>query len=113
MQQYTKKIKREIRKLAKLAHRRELVEVLKDLESKFGDWEDEEMDAFELDHEIYLYHVQKSRAIFKKYNNDGQLDMAVSSAAARGVLEKNELSDELFELLEPVIKRYGGSFDRF
>jgi creatinine amidohydrolase/Fe(II)-dependent formamide hydrolase-like protein len=108
MQEYSKKIKREIRTLSEKAYKRELVNALSDLQEKFSNWNDQKIDVFQLDHEIYLYHVKTSRAIFKKYNNDGQLDMAVASAAARGVLEIEELSDELHEALKPVIKRFSG-----
>ena len=108
MQEYNKKMKREIRNLAERAYKRELENVLTDLQDKFTNWDEQKIDAFQLDHEIYLYHVKTSRAIFKKYNNDGQLDMAVASAAARGILKSEELSDELHEALKPVIKRFGG-----
>jgi hypothetical protein len=108
MQEYNKKIIREIRTLAEKAYKRELENALTDLQDKFIDWDEQKIDAFKLDHEIYVYHVKTSRAIFKKYNNDGQLDMAVASAAARGIIESEELSDELREALKPVIKRFGG-----
>lgn len=108
MQEYSKKIKREIRTLAEKAYKRELEKALSELEDKFINWNNQKIDVFQLDHEIYLYHVKTSRAIFKKYNNDDQLDMAVASAAARGVLEIEELSDELLDALKPVIKRFSG-----
>ena len=108
MQKYNKKIKKEIRRLAEIAHKRELENALVDLKQKFSDWDNKELDTFKLDHEIYLYHVQTSRAIFKKYNNDNQLDMAVSSAAARGIIEKEEIDEEVYEILKPIINRFGG-----
>ena len=108
MQGYNKKMKKEIRSLAEIAHKRELENSLKDLQDKFRKWNKKKIDVMQLDHEIYVYHVKTSRAIFKKYNNDNQLDMAVSSAAARGIIESEELSDELQEALKPVIKRFGG-----
>jgi creatinine amidohydrolase/Fe(II)-dependent formamide hydrolase-like protein len=108
MQEYSKNIKREIRRLAEKAYKIELENALSDLQDKFSNWNDQKIDVFQLDHEIYLYHVKTSRAIFKKYNNDGQLDMAVASAAARGILEIEELSDGLLDALKPVIKRFSG-----
>jgi len=56
-----------------------------------------------------LYHVQTSRAIFRKYNNDNQLDMAVSSAVARGIIAKEEIDEEVYEMLKPIINRFGGN----
>ncbi|ADQ13744.1 hypothetical protein [Halanaerobium hydrogeniformans] len=108
MQNYSKDLKKEIRQLAKIAHKRELENELSDLQEKFKEWEDKKMNVFELDHEIYIYHVKISRAIFKRYNNDGQLDMVVASAVARGIIEIEELSEKLLDSLKAIINRFGG-----
>ena len=109
MQKYNKETKKEIRRLAELAHKRELNNALADLKDKFTSWDNDQLDTFQLDHEIYLYHVQTSRAIFRKYNNDSQLDMAVSSAVGRGIIAKEEIEEEVYEMLKPIINRFGGN----
>ena len=69
MYDFSKTTKKEIRRLAALAHERELEKALADLNLKFKQWEKEKLDSFELDSEIHKFHNKISREIFKKYNS--------------------------------------------
>ncbi len=89
MSGYSKKAKKEIRRLAGLAHDRELEKALSDLNLKFKQWEKKELDPFELDDEIPKFHNKISREIFKKYNSYNMEDHFVAIAIVNGIIDKD------------------------
>lgn len=105
MNNYSKKTKKEIRRLAGLAHERELEKVLADLNLKFKQWEKNELDPFELDNEIHRFHSKISREIFKKYNSYDMEDYFVAIAIANGIIDKDEVNSEAYQELELLIER--------
>ena len=64
----TKKQKAELRRLAGLAHERELSEALTNLESEFGRWRIGEISVFELNDRIHEFHHGLSRDLYKLYD---------------------------------------------
>ena len=105
MNGYSKKTKKEIRRLAGLAHERELEKALADLNLKFKQWENEELDSFELDDEIHHFHNKISREIFKKYNSYNMKDHFVAAAIVNGIIDKDEVDPEAYKELELLIER--------
>jgi hypothetical protein len=105
MNGYSKKTKKEIRRLTGLAHERELEKALADLNLKFKQWENEELDSFELDDEIHHFHNKTSREIFKKYNSSDMEDHYVAIAIAKGIIDKDEVDPEAYQELESLIEK--------
>ena len=105
MKVYSKKTKKEIRRLSELAHERELEKALSELQLKFKQWENNELDPFELDHEIHIFHSKTSREIFKRYNDGIMTDYVVAIAIARDIIDKEEVDPEAYQELELLIER--------
>jgi hypothetical protein len=105
MKGYSKKTKKEIRRLSELAHERELEKALSDLQLKFKQWENNKLDSFELDHEIHQFHNKTSRDIFNRYNERTMADFFVALAITRNVIDKEEVDPEAYQELELLIER--------
>jgi len=105
MKVYSKKTKKEIRRLSELAHERELEKALSELQLKFKQWENNELDPLELDHEIHIFHSKTSREIFKRYNERTMTDFFVALAITRGIIDKEEVDPEAYQELELLIER--------
>ncbi|MFW5873711.1 MAG: hypothetical protein ACOCVD_03440 [Bacillota bacterium] len=105
MKGYSKETKKEIKRLAELAHQRELEKALSDLKLKFKQWENNELDPFELDDEIHQFHNKTSREIFKKYNDRDMKDHFVAIAIAYGIIDKKEVEPQAYQEIELLIER--------
>ena len=105
MNGYSKKTKKEIRRLSELAHERELEKALSELQLKFKQWEKNELDPFELNHEIHQFHNKTSRELFKRYNDGTMTDYVVAIAITRGIIDKEEVDPEAYQELEFLIER--------
>ncbi|HUJ11761.1 MAG TPA: hypothetical protein VL171_17260 [Verrucomicrobiae bacterium] len=99
---FTKAQKREIRRLAGLAHERELSAAARELQSEFERWQRGEIDVFVLNDKIHKFHDGVSRDLFKQYAM-GQPYWSLASAIARGVLKESEVSPSILEDLRSVI----------
>jgi hypothetical protein len=99
---FTKAERREIRRLAGLAHERELRSAAADLHAKFKEWRDGKIDVFALNEHIHKYHDGISRELYKRYAM-GEAHWSVASAIARGVLQETEVLPALVENLRNVI----------
>lgn len=105
MNAYSKKTKKEVRRLAALAHERELKKALSDLNVKFKQWGKKELDSFELDSEIHKFHNKISREIFKKYNSYDMKDHFIAIAIVNGIIDKSEVDPEAYQELKLLIER--------
>lgn len=109
MNAYSKKTKKEVRRLAAFAHERELKKALSDLNVKFKQWEKEKLDSFELDSEIHKFHNKISRENFKKYNSYDMKEHFVSIAIAKGIIDKDEVDPEAYQELKSLIEKINDS----
>lgn len=64
---------------------------------------DREISAFDLADSVHHFHDYTARDLYKRYS-DGRNSFAVPSAIVRGIIQRSEVSTELLELLEPVLK---------
>ncbi len=94
--------RRELRRLAGLGHERELTLALKRLEESFQLWREGKLEPYELNELIHDYHQGEQREIWARYKRGNEVP-TVARAIALGLLEKEELSPQLFEELEPVV----------
>ncbi|HXI55938.1 MAG TPA: hypothetical protein VNO55_07760 [Polyangia bacterium] len=99
----TKSQRRRIRDLAGTAYDRELSRELTALEEHFGRWRRGEIDAHELSDQVHRFHQGPNRRLFLLYAGS-DLDTAVASAIARGILSEDEASPEIVDLLGVSIK---------
>lgn len=101
---YSKSARCKLRKLAGVAHERQLAVALEKLYEQFNAWRDHRIDAFELNDRIHAFHQRTSREIWKLYNSAGQEDILVARALKSGLLTEDEIGKELVDLLEPIIR---------
>lgn len=105
MNDYSKTTKKEIKRLAKLAHERELEKALSNLYSKFKHWENNDLDSFELDKEIHKYYNKTSKEIFKKYNSNDLIDYFVAIAIVNNIIKKSEIEEKAYQDLQLLIEK--------
>jgi hypothetical protein len=103
MRSFTKAQRREIRRLAGLAHERELDTAAGQLQSEFDRWRRREIDVFVLNDHIHKFHDGTSRDLYKRYAM-GEAEWSVASAIAREVLKESEIDRSILEALRSVIE---------
>jgi hypothetical protein len=98
-QSLTKAQRREVRRLAGVAHERELATAVEALQVDFNRWRSGEMDVFALNECIHKFHNGISRDLFKFYGMGGGEDMSVGNAIARGILQETEVDPQILKVL--------------
>jgi hypothetical protein len=96
----TKAQKRELRRIADLAHDRELSAALADLEQQFRRWRAGEIGPHDLSDAIHAFHQGPSRKLWLRYS-DGTAELAALFAAERGIVAEHEIDSDVLELLKP------------
>jgi hypothetical protein len=99
----TKKQKAELRRLAGLAHERELSGALSNVESEFERWREGEISVFELNDRIHRFHHGVSRDLYNLYD-PRDAEMVVPGAIARGTLREQEVDPALLKNLAELIE---------
>lgn len=99
MKGYTKSQKKKLRELAGIANERELDQEMEKLYHHFENWRNEKISCFELSELIHKFHQRPSREIWKIYTYSDP-DMAVSRAIAFGLLKKEEIPENLLDILD-------------
>lgn len=94
----SKRMKRILRKLSMEAHEEELRRALIPLAQSFEDWRAGQVGSGELAILIEDFHNGPARDLFRLYNS-GMLTFTVSSAIARGVLNRQNVPEEVLEFL--------------
>ena len=108
MKRYTKAQKKKLRDLAGVANERELDQELEKLYRHFESWRKKEICCFELSDLIHTFHQGASREIWKIYTYSDP-DTAVSRAVALGLLKKEEIPENLLEILDLKIGFFANS----
>jgi hypothetical protein len=103
MRPFTKAQRREIRRLAGLAHERELGTATGQLQSEFDRWRRGEVDVFVLNDHIHKFHDGVSRDLYKRYAM-GEVEWSVASAIAREILKESEVDRSILDALRSVIE---------
>ena len=99
---FTKAERHEIRRLAGVAHERELSKAAADLQSVFEQWRNGKLDVFALNEQIHRFHDGISRDLYKRYAM-GEAHWSVASGIARGILKESEVLPALLENLRGLI----------
>ena len=74
-------------------------EIYLGIDQDFQKWRNGEIDGFELNGLIHRYHQEASREVWKSYDYL-DLYMIVSRAVAQGLLKKEEIQEDIFELID-------------
>ena len=105
MNDYPKSIKRLLREFAAEAYEKELSRELARLEESFAEWRDEKINSGELSNRIHQYETGASRELFKKYN-EGKNDFNVAYAIVTGILDQEDIPEELIEAIAKHMRFY-------
>jgi hypothetical protein len=105
MSDYPKHVKRALRKLAEAAYEAETRRVLSELVQSFDAWRAGNIDVWELDRRIHVYHNGEAREIHKFYNTP-RVDMLVGYAIVHGMISEDSVPAELAPYLERQIAFY-------
>ncbi len=92
----------ELTRLVKLAHERELKNVLLDLFGRFDQWRRGQLDPFELNEELRRHATETSRALQAKYTGTPP-ETAVAIAIVAGVLREEELDADCARIVAPQV----------
>lgn len=103
MKAYPKKIKKLIRHYAAVAYEEELKCELRKLHIHFEEWRDDDISSSQLSDLVYAFTKGPSRELYNRYNSSW-LDLAVAQAIAKGILDKDELPEELVESLSNAVQ---------
>jgi hypothetical protein len=93
-----KRIRRLLRELAAKAHEEELRRALTPLANAFERWARREIDSFELSDLVHEFHQGPSRDLFVRYTRSPH-DATVAYAIATGIINRQEVPEDLFEHL--------------
>lgn len=95
---FSKSQRKELRRLAGLAHERELSAATAELQSQFERWRRGEIDVFALNEKIHEFHDGVSRQLYQQYVL-GEISWNVASALAHEVLQESEVDPAIVALL--------------
>ena len=103
----TKKTRKKLKELKLLAYQRELDEHLSKLLLKFNDWKKKKITAMVLRDHIYDFDNGPAKKIsgFYDYFDD---HICVAKAVASGILKKEEVPDDILELIDSSIESFKG-----
>lgn len=109
MQDYPKRIKKQLRELSGKAYQRDLDAALLDLYKQFEAWQQSKIDCWDLNDVIHKFHDGISRDLYKSYvmlgnSHNGFL---VADALGRKILRREEVTDEVYQLIEPIFSCIG------
>jgi hypothetical protein len=95
----SKSIRKKIRELKMEAHEREIKKHLTELSKKFDDWKKDKMSSGELSVHIHEYDKGPSKWMIGFYN-DIDYKVSIARAVAIGLLAREEVPDEILEMIE-------------
>ena len=105
MTDYSKHVKRLLRELAAEAYEKELSRELAKLEKSFKEWREGKINSGELSHRIHQYETGVSRELFNKYN-EGKNDFNVAYAIVTGILDREDVPEELIQAIDKHLSFY-------
>ncbi|MFQ6013948.1 MAG: hypothetical protein ACE5NP_00720 [Anaerolineae bacterium] len=110
MQQFPKRIKKQLRELATQAHENELARELAQLAKKFDEWRDNRISAGELSHIVHQYDTGPLRDLYKRYNS-GSVHMLVAYAVVHGILEEEAIPENVWPYIENAVQFWRTDFE--
>jgi len=105
MAEYSKNVKRLIREFAAEVYEKELSRELARLDKSFSEWRAGRINSGELSYRIHQYETGVSRELFNKYNA-GENDFNVAYAIVTGILNRQDVSEELITAIDKQLNFY-------
>ncbi len=99
---YSKKVKGLLRQFWMEAYERALHRELTALDQSFSEWRDGRINSVKLSQRVHRYETGPSRELYRTYH-DGDRDLVVASAIVSGILDREEVPDELLDALSAPI----------
>ncbi|MBA2650442.1 MAG: hypothetical protein H0U75_12775 [Legionella sp.] len=90
----SRKTRKKLRELCKIAYTRELNHHIEQLGQKFDEWRNNDIDCWDLNDLIHEFHDGTSRDLYKVYHYTKNEAYLVSRAVQLGFLQKDELPEE-------------------
>ena len=106
MESYPKHIKKQLRHLADLLYERELNEALSRLDTYFAEWREQKISPFLLSKKIHEFHQGEARELYGKYVTSPFLDLLVANGIVLGKLKNAEISPEVWDVVQQMVKKY-------
>lgn len=103
----SKHIQKKLRELKIEAHEREIKKHLVDLSKKFDKWKKDKLTSGELSIHIHEYDKGPQEWMMNFYNTMED-ETKVARAVAIGLLSRDEVPDDILELIEREIKTFEG-----
>jgi len=110
MNDYPKSIKRLLREFAAEAYEKELSRELTRLDESFAEWRGGKINSGELSDRIHQYETGASRELFNKYN-EGKNDFNVAYAIVTGILNREDVPEELIQAIDKHLRFYQSQKD--
>jgi len=105
MDDYPRRVKKQLRELASLAHESELRRELMQLAEKFEEWKEHKISTWELDHMIHEYHQGPARDLYSRYNN-APVGMLVAYAVVHRILKEEDVPEEVSPYIQNALQFY-------
>jgi hypothetical protein len=103
MNDYPKRVKRQLRDLAGIAHEREVRRHLEELYEQFAGWKAGAVDTFDLTAKIHEFHNGPHRKLFAQYCAS-YVDLIVAAALVDGVLIESEVPAEAMDAIARIVE---------
>jgi hypothetical protein len=97
----SRKTRKKLRELCKIAYTRELNHHIEQLGQKFDEWRNNDIDCWDLNDLIHEFHDGTSRDLYKVYHYTKNEVYLVARAVQLGFLQKDELPEEFSVLSLP------------
>ncbi len=101
----SKGLRKKLHELKIEAHEREIKKHLIELSAKFEDWKRGKMSSGELSVHIHEYDKGPSKWMMGFYN-DIDYEVSIARAVAIGLLAREEVPDDILEIIENQIKYF-------
>jgi len=105
MPDFSKAVRKHVRRIRDQAYEAELHEVLRDLESGFSDWRKGRIDGFQLTDLIHGFHHGQQRALYNYYTRV-KAPVAAARAIALGLVAAEDVPIEVRDAHEREIDIY-------
>lgn len=102
---FTKAERKELRRLTGIAYERELAKELTILQNRFAEWQQGDIDPFQLSDAVHEFHQGPSRELYKYYTT-ADPHMAVARALVEELLLESEIPGGIRQKLAGAIDFY-------
>lgn len=100
---YSKAVAKKLRELANQAYERELQQEMKKLADQFKQWQDKQIDVWDLEQAIHKFHNGAARELYKRYTILKPIEV-LPYALFRNIIAYEELPGEITEEMKMIVR---------